>query len=211
MPPVKKDHYKVLGVSPMATPDDIRKAYRMLSKKYHPDLNPDLRLYSDEKMKELVAAYNVLNDADRRKDYDNQPHFQIRRSKKESRGRKGAQDAKKQRYEKAPSLLEKLSGMFGKKKEAAADQYDPKQGDLHFTLGVTMADKESFMDQAKNEFKLAVKFDPHNKEAQYNLGVVCYKLGEFDESLVHFQKVLSVDKDDQHARMMVSLLREDAY
>jgi DnaJ-class molecular chaperone len=77
----KRDFYKVLGVAPTATQDEIRKAYRMLSKKYHPDLNPDLKIYSDEKMKELVEAYNVLNDPDARKEYDKQPQFQVRKSR----------------------------------------------------------------------------------------------------------------------------------
>ncbi|HEY4003188.1 MAG TPA: tetratricopeptide repeat protein, partial [Candidatus Xenobia bacterium] len=95
--------------------------------------------------------------------------------------------------------------------KAGGDLYDPKQADIHFTLGITMAENDSFMDQAKNEFKQSMKFDPNNKEAQYNLAVVCYKLGEFEESLSHFQKVLTLDKEDVHAKTMVMMLREEDY
>jgi DnaJ-class molecular chaperone len=208
----QKDFYKVLGVAPIASPEEIRKAYRALSKKYHPDLNPDMRVYSDEKMKELVAAYNVLNDAQKRKDYDRQPQFVARKHGKDaSRRVDPAAMTKKPGYQKEPSLLERIFSPFMKKNSQAgpATTYDPKQADVHFTLGLSMTENESFYEQAKGEFKLAVKFRPDHKEAQYNLGLMCYKRGEFDEALVHFQKVTQLDANDQYARKMISLLRED--
>ncbi|MBM3461499.1 MAG: tetratricopeptide repeat protein [Armatimonadetes bacterium] len=208
-----RDYYKVLGVAPTSSAEDIRKAYRMLSKKYHPDLNPDLRLYSDEKMKELVAAYNILNDPGKRKEYDRQPQFQPRRFVKETGGRRAeaAEYTKKAKYQKEPSLLERIFSPFLKSKtqDESAATYDPKQADVHFTLGLSMTENESFYDQAKGEFRLSVKFRPDHKEAQYNLALMCYKRGEFEEALVHFQKVLTLDKEDQHARKMLNLLRDD--
>lgn len=208
----KRDYYKVLGVAPTAAPEDIRKAYRALSKKYHPDLNPDLKMYSDEKMKELVEAYNILNDPQKRKDYDRQPHFQARKHGKEA-GRKVDPSALSKKAEaKEPSFLERLQALFTKKSDKGGgpvNQYDPKQADVHFTLGLSMTDNESFYEQAKGEFKLAVKFRNDHKEAQYNLGLMCYKRGEFEESVVHFQKVTQLDANDQHARKMITLLRDD--
>jgi DnaJ-class molecular chaperone len=208
----KRDYYKILSVAPTATPEEIRKAYRMLSKKYHPDLNPDLRRYSDEKMKELVEAYGVLNDSQKRKDYDRQAQFLPRRFVKDSPKAKAdmAQQQKKDPYSKEPSLLERLFSGFRKAKSAEpTTQYDPKQADVHFTLGLSMTENESFYDQAKSEFRLAVKYRPDHKEAQYNLALMCYKRGEYDEALVHFQKVTTLDKDDQLARKMITLLRDD--
>ena len=53
------DPYKVLGVSPGATDEEIKKAHRTLAKKYHPDLNPG-NAYAAEKMNEVNAAYDIL-------------------------------------------------------------------------------------------------------------------------------------------------------
>lgn len=61
-----KDYYKVLGVSESASSDDIRKAYRQLAKKYHPDRNPG----AEEKFKEIGEAYDVLKDEKKRSAYD---------------------------------------------------------------------------------------------------------------------------------------------
>lgn len=64
-----KDYYKILGVEKNATPDAIKKAYRKLAVKYHPDKNPDDQL-AEEKFKEITEAYEVLSDAEKRKKYD---------------------------------------------------------------------------------------------------------------------------------------------
>lgn len=61
-----KDYYKVLGVPESASSDDIRKAYRQLAKKYHPDRNPG----AEEKFKEIGEAYDVLKDDKKRTAYD---------------------------------------------------------------------------------------------------------------------------------------------
>lgn len=65
-----KDYYKVLGVDKKATNDEIKKAYRKLAKKYHPDLNQGNEAAS-EKLKEINEAYEVLGDKDKRDKYDN--------------------------------------------------------------------------------------------------------------------------------------------
>ena len=62
----EKDYYKTLGVSSTATAKEITSAYRKLAKKHHPDTNPG----QEETFKEISAAYDVLGDADRRKEYD---------------------------------------------------------------------------------------------------------------------------------------------
>lgn len=64
-----KDYYKVLGIDKKASAADIKKAYRKLAVKYHPDKNPDDKL-AEEKFKELNEAYEVLGDEEKRKKYD---------------------------------------------------------------------------------------------------------------------------------------------
>ena len=64
-----RDYYQVLGVTRNATVDDIRKAYRKLARKYHPDINPGDKS-AEEKFKEISVAYEVLSDADKKKLYD---------------------------------------------------------------------------------------------------------------------------------------------
>ncbi len=65
----KRDYYEVLGVSKSASADEIKKAYRKLAIKYHPDRNPD-NAEAEEKFKEAAEAYDVLHDEQKRKQYD---------------------------------------------------------------------------------------------------------------------------------------------
>lgn len=70
----KRDYYEVLGVEKSASADEIKKAYRKLAKKYHPDLNPDDKEGAEAKFKEATEAYEVLSDADKKQKYDQFGH-----------------------------------------------------------------------------------------------------------------------------------------
>ena len=70
----ERDYYEVLGVQKNATDEDLKKAYRNLGKKYHPDANPDNVAEAETKFKELNKAYSVLSDADKRATYDMHGH-----------------------------------------------------------------------------------------------------------------------------------------
>ena len=65
----KRDYYEVLGVQKGVSDDDLKKAYRAMVKKYHPDLHPDDK-DAEEKMKEVNEAYDVLSNKDKRARYD---------------------------------------------------------------------------------------------------------------------------------------------
>src|SRR5579883_462616 len=70
MPPTQqKDYYGILGVKKTATADEIRKAFRKLARKYHPDVNPGDKK-AEEKFKEISEANDVLSDEKKRKIYD---------------------------------------------------------------------------------------------------------------------------------------------
>jgi curved DNA-binding protein len=64
-----KDYYKILGVSQEAAPEEIKKAYRQLALKFHPDRNPG-DLQAEEQFKEISEAYGILMDPEKRKHYD---------------------------------------------------------------------------------------------------------------------------------------------
>lgn len=63
------DYYEILGVSKTASADEIKKAYRKLALKYHPDKNPGDTV-AEEKFKQITAAYDVLGDEEKRRQYD---------------------------------------------------------------------------------------------------------------------------------------------
>src|SRR3954471_12971803 len=73
MPTTKRDYYEVLSVSRTATEDEIKRSYRRLAVKFHPDKNPD-DAHAEEKFKELGEAYDVLMDGDKRAAYDRYGH-----------------------------------------------------------------------------------------------------------------------------------------
>ena len=70
---MKRDYYELLGLAKGADPSAIKKAYRKLAKKYHPDTNPGDK-EAEKKFKEITEAYNILSDPEKKKLYDQIGH-----------------------------------------------------------------------------------------------------------------------------------------
>lgn len=70
----KRDYYEVLGVGKTATEAEIKKAFRQLARKYHPDMNPEHKEEAAEKFKEAAEAYEILSDPEKRARYDQLGH-----------------------------------------------------------------------------------------------------------------------------------------
>ena len=155
-----RDPYRIIGIPPISNDSDIKKAYRAKSKMYHPDLNPDLKIWADEKMKELVEAYNLISDPEKKKAYDLSYNLQYRRDRKKKQKKKAVQKTfwdkvmdfingtnvpKKPKQSSKPTKQLK-----GKKREI---EYDPKEAETHFGLVISMCDTLSFLDHAIDSFK----------------------------------------------------------
>src|SRR3954465_3331531 len=92
------DYYKILGISKTASQDDVKKAYRKLARKYHPDINPNDK-EAHKKFQQINEANEVLSDPEKRKKYDlygkdweHGPQYQAYNNQRQSQGFGGAQD-----------------------------------------------------------------------------------------------------------------------
>ncbi|MHC4476338.1 MAG: molecular chaperone DnaJ [Planctomycetota bacterium] len=99
----KRDYYEVLGVGKDASPDDIKRSYRRMAIKYHPDKNPDDK-EAETKFKECAEAYEVLSDPEKRRRYDQFGHEGLRGM--------GMRDYSHMRWQDIGSIFEDLFG-FG--------------------------------------------------------------------------------------------------
>jgi len=100
----KRDYYEVLGVGKNASTDEIKRAYRRMAIKYHPDKNPDDK-EAETKFKECAEAYEVLSDAEKRRRYDQFGHEGLRGM--------GMRDYTHMRWQDIGSIFEDILGGFG--------------------------------------------------------------------------------------------------
>ena len=130
-----KDLYKILGVARGASAEDIKKAYRKLARRHHPDVNPG-NLEAEERFKEISHAYDVLADAEKRKLYDEfgqdglQPGFDANQARayQQWSARAGENDSASGGFGRFNNLDDIFGGMFGHASAAPEAGSDAEAG-----------------------------------------------------------------------------------
>lgn len=147
------DPYKVLGVSPDASDDEIKKAYRALARKYHPDKyrDSDLADVASEKMKEVNAAYEEIK-------------AMRENGKKSSGGRSGNKggSSSNPQYNDIRRTLNRNDIGTAESMLFAIPNAD-RTAEWYFLLGVCNMKKQNYMD-AQHNFDMACSMDPYNDE-----------------------------------------------
>jgi len=135
----KRDYYEVLGVSKNASTDEIKRAYRRMAMKYHPDKNPDNKEEAETKFKECAEAYEVLSDADKRQRYDQFGH--------EGLSGIGMRDYTHMRWQDIGSIFEDIFGfddffgdIFGTRSRKAGRAGPTRGYDLETSVELTLED-----------------------------------------------------------------------
>lgn len=147
---MKKDYYEILGISKNANADEIKRAYRNLAKKWHPDMNPNNKKEAEERFKEISEAYEVLMDPQKRQLYDNYGHEGVSQT---FRGGGFTWDDFTH-FDDLQDILGNLFGgsifedFFGTTRTRATQQ---KGGDIHVVLKVSL---EEIANSAKKQFKI---------------------------------------------------------
>ncbi|MBQ8814630.1 MAG: molecular chaperone DnaJ [Lachnospiraceae bacterium] len=133
MAEAKRDYYEVLGVPRTATDADLKKAYRVLAKKYHPDTNQG-NPEAEAKFKEASEAYAVLSDAEKRKQYDQFGHAAF-----EQGGGGGAGGFDFSGFDFGGDIFGDIFGdLFGGGRRSQANYNGPMKGaNIHTTLRIT--------------------------------------------------------------------------
>ncbi|MCZ6680058.1 MAG: DnaJ domain-containing protein [Candidatus Poribacteria bacterium] len=160
----ERDYYEVLGVNRKASPEEIKRAYRKLAMKYHPDKNPGDKA-AEEKFKEASNAYGVLSDTEKRKIYD-------------IRGHAGVHDAGFQGFTNFEDIFSHFGrDIFGSFDDVFGDIFSrqgrgfhtpPRGGDLQTKL--TISFEESVLGAEKriqvNHRAITIKIPPGIKDGQ---------------------------------------------
>lgn len=142
-----RDYYEILGIEKSATPEEIKKAYRSLAKKYHPDVSSEPKEVAEAKFKEISEAYEVLSDPEKRQLYDQYGHDAVN----QQFGDGGFQWSDFTRSDDISDLFGDLfGGMFGggrsRGSRNSAQQGESLRYDLEITLKEVLEGKKVNLD-----------------------------------------------------------------
>ncbi len=141
----KQDYYKVMGLDKKASKEDIKRTYKQLARKYHPDLNKAKN--AETKFKELGEAYDVLKNDEKRQAYDQygdqwqNPHQGFAQEQGAGQGGKNFNQSQSVNFE------DILSSMFGQGKSRARQQKKVKGQDIHNKIKISLEDSIEGVDK----------------------------------------------------------------
>ena len=165
----KRDYYEVLGVSKSSSIDELKKQYRKLALKFHPDRNQHQD--TEEHFKELSEAYAVLSDTRKRELYDQYGYAGVD-------GRYSNQDI-----------------FQGVQRGGGFDSNDAwgwrNKGSALYFLGK--------YEEAIKCYNQSIKIDPSNPVVWNNKGLALYHLGKYDEAITSYEHVITIDPSDADA------------
>lgn len=131
----KRDYYEVLGIAKGTSEDDIKKAYRKLAMKYHPDRNPDDPT-AEDKFKEASEAYEVLSDAQKRSAYDRMGHAAFEGGRSAGGGGFGGFGGGAGDFQ---DIFSQFSDIFGRQGGGGGQQSRQRRGaDLRYVMELTL-------------------------------------------------------------------------
>jgi len=171
---MSEDYYKILGIEKTASAEEIKKAYRKLALKWHPDKNPNNKA-AEDKFKKISEAYAVLSDIQKRKDYDMY----------------GSADQFRQRYTQEDifrgfDLNDILRGFgFGDLGGKGTKTFRTSRGG-----GYTFTQNDSFSDIFEGERQRFSRMPQKGQDFEYNLSIT------LEESVLGAEKKLSLQKED---------------
>ena len=166
---VKRDYYEVLGVTKSASIDELKRQYRKLALKFHPDRNQHED--TQEHFKEISEAYAVLSDSKKRQLYNSYGHAGVN-------GQYSNQDI-----------------FQGVQRGGGFDSNDAwgwrNKGSALYFLGK--------YDEAIKCYDESIKIDPSNPVVWNNKGLALYYLGKFDEAIASYEHAITIDPSDADA------------
>ncbi|HAR35811.1 MAG TPA: hypothetical protein DCR87_02670 [Acidobacteria bacterium] len=200
-----RNYYELLGVSRVATDEEIKKAYFNLARKYHPDrFNSNLSDHSlvNEVFNAITTAYRTLSEPDQRKKYDQQlaaPQQETADDlarKAEVKYRQGRTLYNQGMYEEAVIFLEEAIRL----KKARADYY--------LLLAMAESKLPAYKKKAEEDFLRAIEMEPWNAEGYVGLGLLYLGEGLKVRAKKQLQRALEIDPDHHQARAALTELEK---
>jgi DnaJ-domain-containing protein 1 len=193
------DLYQVLGVSPSAAVDEVRRAYYALARRFHPDRfrNEQIKPRAEKVFGRITEAYATLSDQETRRRYDEEEKGKAERA--DSRPA-DTSDLARQNFRSARENLE--HGHFDKALGFLqnACQQDPTKAEYFALLGLTQSKNPRLRKDAEASLLKAIELDPASASAYANLGALYERVGAIERAHAMYRKALQWDPENAIAR-----------